>query len=123
SWTWKVVGAGVVHLGPTTVTSGKYSATVDPIEIVTQAPPDKVLPALEPLGLPTAAEVAASVPERSAARVAGRWVARAAETDRVVAEPASGEPVRFERREGGKVKELVYYWPAVGGPDSVRVVD
>jgi hypothetical protein len=122
-WTWKVVGAGKVELGPIAVTAGAYGSTVDPITVDAQAPPDKAVPPLEPLTLPTPSELAAAVPERSVGRVDGAVVVRSSPTDRLVAEPPGLPVTKLELRELGQTREILYRWPADRGPTKVRLTD
>jgi hypothetical protein len=122
-WTWKIVGAGTIELGPITVTAGDHSAKVDPIVVAASAPPDKVVPKLEPLTLPTYDELAAQVGEGTVARVGQSVLARAGPGDRVETTPAVAPATKYEERELGETKEVLYRWAPDAGITAARLTD
>lgn len=128
-WTWKVVGAGPVVLGPTRVVAGKYGNQIAPIELVAEAPAEMEVPPLDRLSLPTPRELVASVPMRTAALVTAkggeppRWVAHVRPGDRVLTEPPLPAPARFELRQRGEVLDVALRWPAGAVPKKVTIQD
>lgn len=120
-WTWRVIGAGPVVLGPLTVRAGRYAAEAGAVHVMASAPPDRVVPPSS-LSLTLPSELLAALPPRSIAVIDGAPTVRARGTDRVEADPPSDPPIRYERRERGVPVEIAYRWPSVI-PASVRIRD
>jgi Tetratricopeptide repeat len=122
SWLWKVVGAGPIVIGPTRVKADRYNSQVAAIELLAEAPPDKVAPDLPPVSLPTVHSILGLVPPRSAGPTAdGRWVARFEPGDTLSTEPSLPTPTRFELRERGEPLEVAVMWPPGATPRKVTV--
>lgn len=122
-WTWRVVGAGDVEIGPLTVTAGRYVASADPVTVVASAPPGKELPPLDPIALLTPSQWLAQVPAASAKVLDGRLVVHAGASDRVTTNPALPPPVRYERRERGIPTDTALRWGAGAVATKIRIVD
>ncbi|MEZ4235991.1 MAG: hypothetical protein R3F59_07465 [Myxococcota bacterium] len=120
-WTWRVVGAGPVAIGPLTVHAGGQEATAEAIAVEASAPPDRTAPS-RALTLALPSTLFAAVPMHRARAVDGALVVHGRPGDRVELEPPGEPAARYERREAGVATEIAWRWPSAT-PSKVTVRD
>lgn len=122
TWTFRVLGAGDVLLGPFHAWTGDLRTVIDPISLTAAAPEGKVAP--DPLP---------AYDFQTPSERAGRALAPSARVDddglsimyvpgdRVVIDPPlAGEPVRYELRERSRTRWTLDHYRGAG-TDGVRV--
>lgn len=109
-WTYKVVGAGTVNLGPFHVWVGNRKTMVKAIQFETLAPPDKVAPTPEVHVLSTPRELLARM-EPPSVRLSPTGLLVVTEPGDHVQVENNPPYVRYEIREKSQVKWILYQYP------------
>lgn len=126
TWTFRVLGAGEIHLGPFHVLAGKRAVAVDAITVVARAPEGKEQPATAPppIRFATPRELAGKQPLGTAWRHADGVTVRVSPPDRVVAGPETADYeriVRYEYRDKGQPEWMLLVFPDAPADFHVRI--
>lgn len=112
AWTYRVVGAGPIEMGPFTIGAGTRTTSGSAISVKADAPPGHAAPSSSPwLPVPSA------LPDGRAWIEGTRQFVRTGPLDRVT----PPQPVRLLIREGDVVTSVVHAGPAPSSPTEVVV--